>query len=384
MKIKLNKDFNHKSLWLNSMLGMSMGFFSTLIVGALMGIVGIYSADNIFLDIKLIFTAITPFAIGTAIGMYEKLKPLEILALGLTSFIAARSLMITSFINGHIVLDDVKINLNLSLKNPGDVFSAWISSVLMLYFFSWLKINTLFDFLLLPLLGVAMGVFFALWLTYIISFITTILCFIIYHSSNKNYALAIVLAPVIGSLMGLALSLPTSSAAIAFALKLQGSAAIAAMAGTAAQMISFGVLTFWATKSISKTIAVSFGTSMLHMPNYSKKPLLLLIPTISSALCSLVATIIFTDKLTYSLVNNNGSVTTGMGTCVLYGPIFTLQENSWDNIYAWLNVLIIQLLLPLIITTIMIYIPKINKLIRKEDLQLWNITVLNTLKKQQK
>lgn len=134
--------------------------------------------------------------------------------------------------------------------------------------------------------------------------------------------------------MGLALSLPTSSAAIAFALKLQGSAAIAAMAGTAAQMISFGVLTFWATRSVSKTIAVSFGTSMLHMSNYAKKPMILLIPTISSALCALIATIIFTNKVSYPLVNNEGSVTTGMGTCVLYGPIFTLQENSWENTYA--------------------------------------------------
>lgn len=52
------------------------------------------------------------------------------------------------------------------------------------------------------------------------------------------------LAPVIGVLMGLALSLPTSSAAMAIAIKLHGDAAIAAIAGTAAQMISFGVMTY--------------------------------------------------------------------------------------------------------------------------------------------
>lgn len=106
------------------MLGMSMGFFSTLIIGALMGIVGMYSTNNIFLDIRSIFTAITPFAIGIAVGVYAKLKPLEIMAIGLTSFITARSLVVTSFDGGHIILNNTKVNLNLSLKNPGDVFAA--------------------------------------------------------------------------------------------------------------------------------------------------------------------------------------------------------------------------------------------------------------------
>lgn len=44
--------------------------------------------------------------------------------------------------------------------------------------------------------------------------------------------------------MGVSLSLPTSSAAMAMALNLSGDAAIAAMAGTAAQMLSFGVMTW--------------------------------------------------------------------------------------------------------------------------------------------
>jgi uncharacterized membrane protein len=50
--------------------------------------------------------------------------------------------------------------------------------------------------------------------------------------------------------MGLALSLPTSSAAMAFALNLHGDAAIVAIAATAGQMISFGVMTYMLTKNV--------------------------------------------------------------------------------------------------------------------------------------
>lgn len=376
--MKINKNIDHKNLWLVSMTGMSMGFFSTLIVGCLFSILGLYSKDNIFLDIKRVLTVMTSFAIGIGIGLKAKSSPLQILAIAITTSLTANSLIKTELVNGEILFNHTHLGIDTTFRNPGDVLAAWVGGVVIMYFFEVLKWESNFDFLLVPLIGVIIGIVNALWLTYLVSMITSVIELTLYHTANESKEWAIALAPVIGLIMGLALSLPTSSAAMAIALKLHGDAAIAAMAGTAAQMISFGLMTYWATRSVSTTLAVGLGTSMLHMANYSKKPILLVIPAIASTLCALIGTAAFSGTLPYI----PGVPTSGMGTAVLYGQIFTLNDNGWSNQYAWLNVIFIQLLLPLVITLSLLLLFANKKLIRKEYLQLWNNIQPNTLAKQ--
>lgn len=378
--MKINKNINHKHLWLVSMTGMSMGFFSTLIIGCLFSILGIYSKDNIFIDIKKILTALTSFGIGIGIGLKAKSSPLQILAIAIVTTLTANSLIKTELIGNTIHFNNVKVGFNTNFNTPGDVLAAWVGGVAILYFFEVFKWESTFDFLVIPLLGVLIGILNALWLTYLISMITSFIEFILYHTANQSKAWAIALAPIIGLIMGLALSLPTSSAAMAIALKLHGDAAVAAMAGTAAQMISFGLMTYWATKSISTTLAVGLGTSMLHMANYSKKPILLVIPAVASIVCALIGTAAFSGALQYI----PGTPTSGMGSAVLYGQIFSLNDNGWSNHYAWLNVIFIQLLLPLVITSPLLYWFAKKQFIRKEYLYLWNNTQQNTLVKQAK
>lgn len=69
---------------------------------------------------------------------------------------------------------------------------------------------------------------------------------------------------------------------------------------------------------------------MLHMANYSRKPILLLIPSIASAITALIAVAAFAGTLPFE----PGKPTSGMGTAVLYGQIFTLKENGWANHFA--------------------------------------------------
>lgn len=127
--------------------------------------------------------------------------------------------------------------------------------------------------------------------------------------------------------MGLALSLPTSSAAIAVAIKLHGDAATAAIAGTAAQMIAFGIMTYMSTRKISTALAVGFGTSMLHLKNFSRKPLILLVPTLISAVVAIIA--VSALPLAFPVPEKGtGNATSGMGSCALYGQIFTLKDNG--------------------------------------------------------
>lgn len=359
------KKINQKGLWFDSMTGMTIGFISTLIVGTIIGIFGLYSNENIFISIKNGMTFITPFGIGIGIGIKHKLKPLQILATGLSAFIVGKSLLIPHYNDGAFDFFSGSVDINMKLL-PGDIFASWLSGVIMLYIFDLYKKDTSIDIFLIPLIGILVGIINALWLTYLTTVITILLEYIIENTINEKLWIGLLLAPIFGMIIGLTLSLPTSSAAIAFALVLHGDAAIIAIAATSAQMISFGVLTYLTTKSISKSLSVGFGTSMLHINNYIKKPKLLLIPTFLSMFSALIALSAFHGTLPFPI----HSTTSGMGTCAMYGQIFTLKENGWANGSAWMNITLIQLLLPFILTVPLGVLSLKKGWIKKQDLAL--------------
>lgn len=377
--MNINRKVDHKDLWINSMTGMSMGFFSTLILGTLVGLIGLYSKDNIFLNVKNVLMYISPFAVGIGIGMKSKLNPLQILALALGSFIVSKSLIVPIYANDSVVFDKVSINLSTNIRYVGDILSAWLSGVIFLYLISIFKLKTNWDFIILPVTGILIGISEAFWLTYVITMISVGLEYTLNKASQVNVSLMIILAPLIGAVLGLSLSLPISSAAIAFTINMHGDAAIAGLAGTSAQMITFGVLTFWSTKSVSKTLAVGFGTSMLQLDNFMRRPKLLIIPTLSSAITALVAVATFKGTLSY----NSDFATAGMGTSVLYGQIMTMQIHGWSNLNGWMFVIFIQLLLPILIGFISIQLIEKTKFIKikKEWLNIWTNTQPNTLEK---
>jgi uncharacterized membrane protein len=63
---------------------------------------------------------------------------------------------------------------------------------------------------------------------------------------------------------------------------------------------------------------------MLQMKNFVRKPFLLVIPTLVSALGGMISLSIFSNSLPFY----SPSTTSGMGTSGLYGQIFTLKENG--------------------------------------------------------
>lgn len=376
LKIKENwNNIKHKQLWIDSMIGMTWGFIATLVVGTIVGLFGIHQ-DNTWShmtnSVKATMTYLTPFAIGAGVAFKAKLKPLQLMAIMIATGITAHSAFIPKITDSGIDWHSAKIGLDAGIINlkggtalPGDVFGAWISSVLLVYFFSLVKWDFMLDIIFLPLLGAMLGIFNSLYLTYATSSILVILEWCVEHSINESHTWGILLAPVVGIIMGLALSMPTSSAAMAFALKLHGDAATAAMAATAAQMISFGVMTYLATGSIQKSIAVGFGTSMLQMKNFMRKPQLLIIPTVMSALMAMAAV------AAVPLDFVPGRVTSGMGTCGLYGQIFTLEENGWSSWQSWVNVTVFQLLIPALLTAGVGYYVMNRKLwIKKEWMEI--------------
>ena len=115
-------------------------------------------------------------------------------------------------------------------------------------------------------------------------------------------------------LVGVALTLPISSAAICSVLGLTGLAGGAAVAGCCAQMVGFAVISFRENRW-GGLVSQGLGTSMLQMPNIVKNPRVWIPPTLASAVTGPLATCLF------HLEMNGAPINSGMGTCGLCGPI---------------------------------------------------------------
>ncbi|MEA4965156.1 MAG: PTS sugar transporter subunit IIC [Oscillospiraceae bacterium] len=119
---------------------------------------------------------------------------------------------------------------------------------------------------------------------------------------------------LVSVLIGVALTLPISSAAICAALALQGLAGGAAVAGCCAQMVGFAVMSFRENRW-SGLVAQGIGTSMLQMGNIVRNPRIWIPPTLASAITGPLATCLFRLQM------NGAAVSSGMGTCGFVGQI---------------------------------------------------------------
>ena len=115
-------------------------------------------------------------------------------------------------------------------------------------------------------------------------------------------------------MVGIALTLPISSAAICSVLSLTGLAGGAAVAGCCAQMVGFAVISFRENRW-GGLVSQGLGTSMLQMGNIVKNPRIWIAPTLASAITGPLATCLF------KLQMNGAAINSGMGTCGLCGPI---------------------------------------------------------------
>ena len=141
---------------------------------------------------------------------------------------------------------------------------------------------------------------------------------------------------LVSALIGIALTLPISSAAICIALSLDGLAGGAATAGCCAQMIGFAVMSYRENK-VGGLLAQGLGTSMLQMGNIVRNPKIWIGPTLISMITGPLATIVFHME--------NIPAGSGMGTCGLVGPIgvFTAMGNTSAT---WIGIFVICFFLP--------------------------------------
>lgn len=172
---------------------------------------------------------------------------------------------------------------------------------------------------------------------------------------------------IVSVLVGVALTLPISSAAICAALGLTGLAGGAAVAGCCAQMIGFACMSF-RENGIGGLVSQGLGTSMLQMPNILKNPRIWIPPVLASAITGPLATCVF------HLQMNGPAVSSGMGTCGLVGQIgvYTGWVASGKVIGAmdWIGLLLISFVLPAILSVLFTKILKKKGWIHEGDLKL--------------
>lgn len=177
---------------------------------------------------------------------------------------------------------------------------------------------------------------------------------------------------LVSVIVGIALTLPISSAAICAAFGLTGLAGGAAVAGCCAHMVGFAVMSFKENRW-GGLVAQGIGTSMLQMPNLVKNPRCWIPPILTSAITGPLATCLF------KLEMNGAPVSAGMGTCGLVGQIGVYT--GWLNDMAsgakaaitatdWIGLILISFILPGVLSYIFCEIFRKIGWIHENDLKL--------------
>ncbi|MBQ5782259.1 MAG: PTS sugar transporter subunit IIC [Oscillospiraceae bacterium] len=177
---------------------------------------------------------------------------------------------------------------------------------------------------------------------------------------------------IVSVIIGMALTLPISSAAICAAFGLTGLAGGAAVAGCCAQMIGFAVMSF-KENGWGGLVAQGVGTSMLQMSNIIRNPRIWIPPTVASAITGPIATCIFKFQM------NGAAVSSGMGTCGFVGQIgvYTGWVNDVANgakaaitAFDWLGMALICFVLPAVISVVICEFMRKKGWIKEDDLKL--------------
>ena len=171
--------------------------------------------------------------------------------------------------------------------------------------------ETKIDILVTPLVTIGIGIALSAWWAPALGKAANYVGDLVMWATTKQPFIMGILVSVI---VGIALTLPISSAAICAALSLTGLAGGAAVAGCCAQMVGFAVMSFKENKW-GGLISQGIGTSMLQMGNIIKNPRIWIAPILCSAITGPLATCLFKMEM------NGPAVSSGMGTCGLVGQI---------------------------------------------------------------
>ena len=229
--------------------------------------------------------------------------------------------------------------------------------------------ETKIDILVTPLVTIGVGIALSAWWAPALgSAAMKVGALIMWATDLQPFLMGILVSVIVG----IALTLPISSAAICAALGLVGLAGGAAVAGCCAQMVGFAAMSFKENKW-GGLVSQGIGTSMLQMGNIVKNPRIWIPPIVCSAITGPIATCLFKMQM------NGTPVSSGMGTCGLVGQIgvYTGWVNDVANgskaaitAFDWTGLILICFVLPAVICPVLASVLKKAGWIKEGDMKL--------------
>ena len=343
--------------FMSTLNGTAYGLFATLIIGTIIGTIGIffsYGEGNPFCDfmskilgsktgLAYVLQILTGAGIGVGVALSLKFDPLKTIILAAIGEVAAYFSLSTTFVTNP---ESVNHALGaIKIGDPLTIYLVCIASALLIKLVFQKK--TPVDIVLIPLFGGVVGLLLSLGIRYPTIYITYAIQWLV---NSGTQAVPFVMGVVVSVLMGMALTAPISSAAIAAMVFLlpegadpsayQGLiiASGAAVIGCSTQMVGFAIQSR-KDNPIGMVISIGIGTSMLQFKNIIKKPVIWLPTIIASAILGPISTC-------WLKISCMGS-SAGMGTAGLVGQIGTISSMGVSSWQAWVGIFGLQIILPL-------------------------------------
>lgn len=336
---KKDIEFSVKRYLGDALSFMALGLFSTLIIGLIIETLGQQgallfgenAASDLFIELGGVAKSLMGAGIGVAVSYGLKAPPLVAFCGVITGTLGA--------------------------AGAGGPAGAFIAAAIGCEFGKAVSKETKLDIIATPAVVLISGIIAAKTAAQLVGMLMSGLGVVIMRATELQPFLMGIIVSVV---MGVVLTAPISSVALAVAMQLSGLAAGAATVGCSAQMIGFAVMSYRENK-VGGLVAQGLGTSMLQVPNIVKNLWVILPPILASAVLGPLSTMVF--KMT------NNPAGAGMGTSGLVGQINTFTDMGF-SLPVLFSVILLHFILPAILTYCF-YVPlkRIGK-IKPGDLKL--------------
>lgn len=326
-----------KRYFVDAMSAMAQGLFCTLLVGTILNTLG--TELNIpFLTQTVLTIGSGEGAVSYTIGGLASALVGPGIAIAIGFALNAPPLVLFSLI-------PVGFSAN-AIGGAGGPLAVYIVAIIACELGKVVSKETKIDILVTPIVTILVGIGLSSLIAAPIGRAAQAVGSAIMWATNLQPFL---MGIAVSVLVGIALTLPISSAAICAALGLTGLAGGAAVAGCCAQMVGFAVMSFRENRW-GGLIAQGVGTSMLQMPNILKNFKIWIPPTLASAITGPLATCLF------QLEMNGPPVSSGMGTCGFVGQIgvYTgwVSSGKVITVMDWIGLVLICFILPAILSVL--------------------------------
>ena len=334
-----NIEVSAKRYGIDALGAMAQGLFCSLLIGTIIKTLGAQLGVTFLTDIGTYAMSVSGPAMAIAIGYALQAPPMVLFSLAAVGYAANAE------------------------GGAGGPLAVLIIAILAAECGKAVSKETKIDILVTPAVTILVGVALAKWIAPPIGTAASAFGIIV---DNATKLQPFWMGIAVSVLVGVALTLPISSAAICSVLGLTGLAGGAAVAGCCAQMVGFAVMSF-RENGVGGLVSQGLGTSMLQMPNIVRNPRVWIAPTLASAITGPIATCVFRLEM------NGAPINSGMGTCGLCGLIgvWTGWVSPSEEAIAkgaaamsptgfdWLGLILVAIVLPAILA------PLINMVCRR-------------------